>query len=204
MKTYEEMNAIEKANVEIDRAHWEDEKIMSVTDMMADIRRQKRELKDTAVYEIPQEEMRELRKIITKLWKWKQATEKAPLEIPFTSVNTREREFQRSKDYPNEYYNFKYFGVRITIWKHDEDDYSLATIGWYPKHKRFEWRRGYAGKYAYYNRCNDLETAIVDWLLAIADFFTSEMGIYLDKQGRLELEERNGTMGAFEHGLQKS
>lgn len=188
-----EINTI---NAEIKEAHINNEQ-MAIEDMLADIRRQKRELTAEQSYSIAKEDMDTIRKLAKDLWLYTKKTEKAPLEIPFTSVNSKERQLLRSKDYPNEYYDFRYFGVRITIWKHNKDDYSLACIGWYPKNKRFTWRKGYAGKYAYYNRTDELETAIVDWLLAISDFFTSELGITLDDQQKLNLLPRNGRMGEF-------
>lgn len=185
----------DKINTEITRAH---EQSMSNEEMIADIRRQEREMKAESYVRIPIDDFKQMQKSLKELQAFIKASKNYALEVPFSSVRTREREFLYSKKRPDQYYNFRYFGVIITIWRHGEEDYSIATIGWYPKNKRFTWRRGYAGKYAFYNRCNDLETAIVDWLLLIAQFLQNELGINVSKQGELELEPRNGTIGAFE------
>lgn len=177
---------------------------MNYEDMMRDIRRQKREIATEKYYRMTPDWVKTVQELSKQLWLMTKTADKAPLEIPFNSVNTKEREYLRSKDVPNEYYNFQYFGVRITIWKHNTDDYSIACIGWYPTHsKRFTWRRGYAGKYAYYNRTDSIESAIVDWLLCITEFLTREIGITLDKQGRLELEPVTGESGQWGYGMQK-
>lgn len=164
---------------------------MTLEEMLADIRRQKREIQETEVYYWTKDEMKALVQGINGLYNMVQKSKRVPLEVPFLTENAREKEYTRSIDYPNEYYTFRYFGVRITIWRHNKDDYSIACIGWYPmRSKRFTWRKGYDGKYAYYNRCPDIESAIIDWLLCIAEFFNSELGIYLDKQGHLDLDEK--------------
>lgn len=179
-------------NQEITDAHNER---MCYEDMMADIKRQKKEIEAEKFYRVTPNWMKSVQQLSKQLWLLAKTAEKAPLEIPFNSVNTKEREFIRSKQIPNEYYDFRYFGIRITIWRHNVEDYSVACIGWYPTTKRFTWRRGYAGKYAYYNRCDNLETAIVDWLLCITEFFTQELGINVNRQGRLELEPFYGEKG---------
>lgn len=187
-------------NNEINKAHVKATQEMTEADQMADITRMKREMnEEMSYYKFSKEEMKWLQKLINDLSLFNKATlKKRALITPFNSVNTKEREFARSKEIPNDYYDFRYFGVRITIWRHNPDDYSIACIGWYPNQsKRFTWRQGYAGKYAYYNRCNDLETAIVDWLLCITEFFTTELGIYMGKQQKLDLDKKVGTLGSY-------
>lgn len=107
----------------------------------------------------------------------------SPLVDLFSSITDKDYQFEESLRVPHDYYNFRAFGVRITIWKAagTKGEYNVATYGYMPKSKYFIYHRGYSGKYLYFNPTDDFEKAVGDWYLLVSEFLTTEIGISFNK-----------------------
>lgn len=152
---------------------------MRESDILADSKRMQLELENTKTFDVPKKLVSDLRSTVHYMDMVLKRFEKCPLKVPFTSERSREENFVRSKDFPNEYYNFQCFGVRLTIWRQAGNGhaYNLATFGYMPKSKYFRYVRGYSGKYMYFNPTDDFDTAVRDWYLLCGEFMATELGI---------------------------
>lgn len=152
---------------------------MNIKDIASDARRIDRELENTKVFEVPKQLVSDLRSSIKFIDNVLKQFEKCPLKVPFSSERGRDEAFERSKDFPHEFYNFQCFGVRLTIWREagNGSKYCVATFGYMPKSKYFTYVRGYNGKYMYFNPTNDFETAVRDFYLLVGEFMATELGV---------------------------
>lgn len=152
---------------------------MNKNDILADARRIDRELENTKVFEIPKTMVSDLKSTMKFCLDQLTAWEKAPLRVPFATERGREAAFERAKDFPNEFYNFQCFNVRITIWRSagNGHTYNVATFGYMPKSKYFVYHRGYSGKYMYFNPSDDFENCVRDFYLLVGEYMATELGV---------------------------
>lgn len=160
---------------------------MTEEDFIADTRRQEREYKNDLYFTVPRSYISDLNRISEDIKLLTKRFETRPLRPLFSSLEDKERAFEECKDFPNNFYDFKCFGIRITIIKRGKW-YFLATFGFYPQNsKLFDAVREYSGKYAYYNRTDDLDYAVKDWYLAVSSYLVS-IGVNISQQQVFEFD----------------
>lgn len=149
------------------------------------LRRSEKEVPDCEkVVEIPYtqyEQLNDFYKILRKFFERKYEP-----KAPFVSRRSAETAWERCKLFPNEYYDFHCFSVRITIWREsgNQHNYAVATFGYIPKSEHFVYHRGYNGKFMYFNLSEDLENVIADWYLLVSEWLATEVGVKIERSGR--------------------